>query len=267
MSLLTRIPLSLAIATEAHAAAVVAASASTPPPVPPPMIDIPDQAPLAHAPPPRDHHFFASLLARNDEPFPPVHVIDGRAFIENRTVDEDGYLVTQAVDADDFLLRRSQYYRQQQQEEEAKMQQQQQQEQSQKQPQLQHQFQQQSQHHQQQQLLAQNASVSENGPITVNNINSAGLDRSQPQELPGASGMSDQLSDQSQQEEGGEQSPEQPQYQPLDPSVQAAPVSEDGPLSVNDIIPAGLDHPQSQEPLGASGEGAQFSDQSQTQFT
>ena len=44
-------------------------------------------------------------------------------------------------------------------------------------------------------------------------------------------------------------------------------MSEDGPLSVNDIIPAGLDHPQSQEPLGASGEGAQFSDQSQTQFT
>ena len=105
----------------------------------------------------------------------------------------------------------------------------------------------------QQQPLAQNASVSENGPITVNNINSAGLDRSQPQELPGASGMSDQLPDQSQQEEGGEQSPEQPQYQPLDPSVQAAPVSEDGPLSVNDNIPAGLDHRQSQEPLGASG--------------
>merc|ERR1712185_808480 len=127
------------------------------------MIEIPDEAPLAHAPPPRDHHFFASLLARNDEPFPPVHVIDGRAFIENRTVDEDGYLVTQAVDADDFLLRRSQYYRQQQQEEEAKMQQQQQQEQSQKQPQLQHQFQQQ----QQQQPLAQNASVSENGPIRL----------------------------------------------------------------------------------------------------
>ena len=43
--------------------------------------------------------------------------------------------------------------------------------------------------------------------------------------------------------------------------------TKDGPLSVNDIIPAGLDHPQSQEPLGASGEGAQFSDQSQTQFT
>ena len=69
-----------------------------------------------------------------------------------------------------------------------------------------------------------------------------------------------------QQEEGGEQSPEQPQYQPLDPSVQAAPVSEDGPLSVNDIIPAGLDHPQSQEPLGASGERAQLSYQSQTQL-
>ena len=122
---------------------------------------------------PHDHRIAHPMLS--------VHVIDGRAFIENRTVDDDGYLVTQAVDADDFLLRRSQYYRQQQQEEEAKMQQQQQQEQSQKQPQLQHQFQQQSQHQQQQQqqqLLAQNASVSENGPITVNNINSAGLDRS-----------------------------------------------------------------------------------------
>merc|ERR1712185_621311 len=124
------------------------------------MIEIPDEAPLAHAPPPRDHHFFASLLARNDEPFPPVHVIDGRAFIENRTVDEDGYLVTQAVDADDFLLRRSQYYRQQREEEEAKMQQQQQQQQ----------FQQQSQHHHHHQPLAQNAPVSENGPITVKNI-------------------------------------------------------------------------------------------------
>ena len=109
--------------------------------------------------------------------------------------------------------------------------------------------------------------MSGNGPRTVHSTNPAGLDRSQPQEFPGASGMSDQLSDQSQQEEGGEQSPEQPQCQPLDPSVHAAPVSEDGPLSVNDIIPAGLDHSQSQEPLGASGEGAQFSDQSQTQFT
>ena len=83
----------------------------------------------------------------------------------------------------------------------------------------------------------------------------------------GACGVLDQLSEQPQQEEGGAQSPEQPQYQQPALSVQDTPVSEDGPFSVNENTPAGSDHPQSQESLGVSEVDAQFSDQSQRQFS
>ena len=109
--------------------------------------------------------------------------------------------------------------------------------------------------------------MSENGSLAVDNINPAGLNRSQPQEHRGACGVLDQLSEQPQQEEGGAQSPEQPQYQQPALSVQDTPVSEDGPFSVNENTPAGSDHPQSQESLGVSEVDAQFSDQSQRQFS